>query len=79
MLVLFVVSGRHLACCQSKYGCWRACLQAKRWTRIAATTAAWDELPAVGRWLIATTAGGAAVAGAVAAWSLISRAADEGS
>jgi hypothetical protein len=35
-------------------------------------------LPSVGRWLIATTAGGAAVVGAVAAWSL-TRAADDGS
>src|SRR5262245_28038505 len=32
---------------------------------LVTTAAAWDELPAVGRWLIAMTAGGAAVAGAV--------------
>jgi hypothetical protein len=46
---------------------------------LVTTVAAWDELPAVGRWLIATTAGGAAVVGAVAALSLIARAADDGS
>jgi len=46
---------------------------------LVTTVAAWDELPAVGRWLIATTAGGAAVVGAVAAWSLITRTADDGS
>ena len=46
---------------------------------LVTTAAAWDELPAVGRWLIATSAGGAAVVGAVAAWSLITRAADNGS
>jgi hypothetical protein len=45
---------------------------------LVTTVAAWDELPSVGRWLIATTAGGAAVVGAVAAWSL-TRAADDGS
>jgi hypothetical protein len=44
---------------------------------LVTTVAAWDELPWVGRWLIATTAGGAAVVGAVAAWSL-TRAADDG-
>jgi len=43
---------------------------------LVTTVAAWDELPSVGRWLIATTAGGAAVVGAVAAWSL-TRAADD--
>jgi hypothetical protein len=46
---------------------------------LVTTVAAWDELPAVGRWLFATTAGGAAVVGAVAAWSLITRVADDGS
>jgi hypothetical protein len=43
---------------------------------LVTTAAAWDELPAVGRWVIAATAGGAAVVGAVAAWSLITRADD---
>jgi hypothetical protein len=38
---------------------------------LVTTTATWNELPAVGRWLIATSAGGAAALGAVAAWSLI--------
>ena len=46
---------------------------------LVTTVAAWDELPAVGRWLIATSAGGAAVVGAIAAWSLITRPADDGS
>jgi hypothetical protein len=46
---------------------------------LVTTAAAWDELPTVGRWLIATTAGGAAVVGAVAAWSLITRTANNGS
>jgi hypothetical protein len=40
------------------------------------TAAAWGELPPVGRWLFATTAGGAAVVGAVAARSLITWNAD---
>jgi hypothetical protein len=35
------------------------------------TAAAWDGLPAVGRWLVAMSAGGAAVAGGAAAWSLL--------
>jgi hypothetical protein len=35
------------------------------------TVAAWDELPPAGRWLVAMSAGGAAVAGAAAAWSLL--------
>ncbi len=39
---------------------------------VLATATAWDELPAVGRWLVAMSAGGAAVAGAAAAWSLLS-------
>jgi hypothetical protein len=38
---------------------------------VLATAAAWDELPTVGRWLVATSAGGAAVLGGAAAWSLI--------
>jgi len=46
---------------------------------LVTTVAAWDELPAVGRWLFATTAGGAAMIGAVAAWSLITRPAGDGS
>jgi hypothetical protein len=46
---------------------------------LVTTAAAWDELPTVGRWLIATTAGGAAVVGAVAAWSLSTQTADNGS
>lgn len=46
---------------------------------LVTTAAAWDELPALGRWLIAATAGGAAVVGGVAARSLITRAADDGS
>jgi hypothetical protein len=37
---------------------------------LVTTLAAWDELPTVGRWLFAATAGGAAVVGAVAARSL---------
>jgi hypothetical protein len=35
------------------------------------TAAAWDGLPPAGRWLVAMSAGGAAVAGAAAAWSLL--------
>jgi len=38
---------------------------------VLATVAAWDELPPVGRWLIAMSAGGAAVAGAAAVGSLL--------
>lgn len=38
---------------------------------VVATAAAWDELPAVTRWLVAGSAAGAAAVGAVAAWSLI--------
>jgi hypothetical protein len=45
---------------------------------LVTTAAAWDELPTVGRWLIATTAGGAAVVGAVAAWSLLTSASGDG-
>ena len=45
---------------------------------LVTTAAAWDELPPLGRWLIAMTAGGAAVVGAVAARSLITRADDNG-
>jgi hypothetical protein len=37
---------------------------------VLATLAAWDELPPVGRWLVAMSAGGAAVAGAAVAVSL---------
>ena len=45
---------------------------------VLATRAAWDELPAIGRWLVAMSAGGAAVVGGAAAWSLIAgEAADE--
>jgi hypothetical protein len=42
---------------------------------VLATVAAWDELPPVGRWLVAVSAGGAAVAGAVAAGVLLAGAA----
>jgi hypothetical protein len=38
---------------------------------LLATVMAWDQLPATGRWLVAASAGGAAVAGAAAAWSLV--------
>jgi hypothetical protein len=38
---------------------------------VLATAAAWDELPAAGRWLVAMSAGGAAVAGTAAAGSLL--------
>jgi hypothetical protein len=38
---------------------------------VLATVAAWDELPPVGRWLVAMSAGGAAMAGAAAAGSLL--------
>jgi hypothetical protein len=38
---------------------------------VLATAIAWDRLPAIGRWLVAASAGGAAVVGAAAAWSLI--------
>ena len=38
---------------------------------VLATVAAWDELPPVGRWLVALSAGGAAVAGAAAAGLLL--------
>jgi hypothetical protein len=38
---------------------------------VLATAASWDELPTVTRWLVAATAGGAAVAGGAAAWSLL--------
>jgi hypothetical protein len=43
------------------------------------TALAWDELPVVGRWLIATPAGVWAAVGGVAAWSLVTRPADDGS
>jgi len=39
---------------------------------VLATAAAWGELPPVGRWLVATSAGGAALAGAAAAAALLS-------
>jgi hypothetical protein len=42
---------------------------------VLATVAAWDELPPVGRWLVAMSAGGSAVAGAAAAGSLLTGAA----
>ena len=45
---------------------------------VLATVAAWDELPPVGRWLVAVSAGGAAVAGGVAAGSLLTGAAADG-
>jgi hypothetical protein len=38
---------------------------------VLATVGAWPKLPAVGRWLVALSAGGAAVAGGAAAWALI--------
>jgi hypothetical protein len=38
---------------------------------LLATAIAWRQLPPVGRWLVAASAGGAAVAGAAAAWTLI--------
>jgi hypothetical protein len=38
---------------------------------LLATAIAWRELPPVGRWLVAASAGGAALAGAAAAWALI--------
>ncbi|HEY3952822.1 MAG TPA: hypothetical protein VGM53_05560 [Streptosporangiaceae bacterium] len=38
---------------------------------VLATMRAWPKLPAVGRWLVALSAGGAAVAGGAAAWALI--------
>jgi hypothetical protein len=45
---------------------------------VLATVAAWDELPPAGRWLVAVSAGGAAVAGAAAAGSLLTGAAADG-
>jgi hypothetical protein len=44
---------------------------------LVTTAVAWEKLPAVGRWMFATTAGGAAVVGTVAAWSLSTSAADD--
>ncbi len=38
---------------------------------VLATAMAWDQMPPASRWLVAVSAGGAAVAGAAAAWSLI--------
>jgi hypothetical protein len=38
---------------------------------VLATVAAWDELPRVGRWLVALSAGGAAVVGAAVAGALL--------
>jgi hypothetical protein len=38
---------------------------------VLATVAAWPRLPAVGRWLVALSAGGAAAAGGTAAWALV--------
>jgi hypothetical protein len=38
---------------------------------VLATAIAWDELPAISRWLVAGSAAGAAVVGAAAAWSLL--------
>ena len=38
---------------------------------LLATLTAWDRLPPVTRWLVAASAGGAAVAGTVVAWALI--------
>lgn len=46
---------------------------------LVTTAAAWDDEPALGRWLVAISAGGAAAVGAVAARSLITRGADNGS
>jgi hypothetical protein len=39
---------------------------------LLATLGAWPKLPAVGRWLVALSAGGAAVTGGAAAWALLS-------
>jgi len=41
------------------------------------TVAAWRQLPPVGRWLVATSAAGAAVVGVAAAWTLIAGEADQ--
>jgi hypothetical protein len=38
---------------------------------LLATVIAWRDLPPVGRWLVAASAGGAAVAGAAATWTLM--------
>ena len=46
---------------------------------VLATAVSWDELPRAGRWLVAASAGGAAVAGAAATWSLLSAKAADGS
>jgi hypothetical protein len=43
---------------------------------VLVTLGAWPKLPAVGRWLVALSAGGAAVAGGAAAWALITGQAD---
>ena len=47
-------------------------------TDVLATVAAWKELPPVSRWLVATSAGGAAVAGAAVAGWLLTGAAGDG-
>ena len=47
-------------------------------TDVLATVAAWKELPPVSRWLVATSAGGAAVAGAAVAGWLLTGAARDG-
>jgi hypothetical protein len=44
---------------------------------LLATAIAWRQLPPAGRWLVAASAGGAAVAGTVAAWSLITGDSDQ--
>jgi hypothetical protein len=38
---------------------------------VLVTLGAWPKLPAVGRWLVALSAGGAAVTGGAAAWALL--------
>jgi hypothetical protein len=45
---------------------------------VLATLTAWRELPPAGRWLVLGTAGGAALAGAVGAWALLSGQAADG-
>jgi hypothetical protein len=46
---------------------------------LVTTAAAWDDEPALGRWLIAISAGGAAAVGALAARSMLTRGADNDS
>jgi hypothetical protein len=72
------VAGTSAGAAAGTAGAWVGFAAVADFLDLVTTAAAWDELPAVGRWLIATTAGGAAVVGAVAARSLITRAADDG-